>query len=89
MCLQFGFLIIWRKDFGAKAAHKMLVKLTPGYQTLLYDNLVGGVKIHHVFPGFSALRKKIKPNTVRQKKNCQRVLLSGGALLSGGTLLIT
>jgi hypothetical protein len=22
--------IFWRKDFGAKAAHKMLVKLTPG-----------------------------------------------------------
>jgi len=30
MCLQFGFVIFWRKDFGPKAAHKMLVKLTPG-----------------------------------------------------------
>jgi hypothetical protein len=30
MCLQFGFVIFWRKDFGAKAAHKMFVKLTPG-----------------------------------------------------------
>jgi hypothetical protein len=30
MCLQFGFVIFWRKDFGAKAAHKMLLKLTPG-----------------------------------------------------------
>jgi hypothetical protein len=30
MCLQFGFVIFWRKDFGAKAAHKMLVELTPG-----------------------------------------------------------
>jgi hypothetical protein len=30
MCLPFGFVIFWRKDFGAKAAHKMLVKLTPG-----------------------------------------------------------
>jgi len=30
-CLQFGFVIFWRKDFGAKAAHKMLVKLTPGW----------------------------------------------------------
>ncbi len=30
MCLQFGFLIFWRKDFGTKAAHKMLVKLTLG-----------------------------------------------------------
>ena len=30
MCLQFGSIIFWQKDFGAKAAHKMLVKLTPG-----------------------------------------------------------
>jgi len=30
MCLQFGFVIFWQKDFGAKATHKMLVKLTPG-----------------------------------------------------------
>jgi hypothetical protein len=29
MRLQFGFVIYWQKDFGAKAAHKMLVKLTP------------------------------------------------------------
>ncbi len=29
MWLQFGFVIFWKKDFGAKAAHKMLVKLTP------------------------------------------------------------
>ncbi len=29
MCLQFGFVIFCLKDFGAKAAHKMLVKLTP------------------------------------------------------------
>jgi hypothetical protein len=28
-CLQFGFVIFWRKDFGAKAANQMLVKLTP------------------------------------------------------------
>jgi hypothetical protein len=24
------FVFFWQKDFGAKAAHKMLVKLTPG-----------------------------------------------------------
>jgi len=29
MFLQFGFVIFWRKDLGAKAAYKMLVKLTP------------------------------------------------------------
>ena len=31
MCLQFGFVIFWQKDFGAKSAHKMLVKLTPDW----------------------------------------------------------
>jgi hypothetical protein len=30
MCLQFGLVIFWQKDFGAKAAHKILVKLPPG-----------------------------------------------------------
>jgi hypothetical protein len=30
MWLQFGFVIFWHKDFGTKAAPKMLVKLTPG-----------------------------------------------------------
>jgi hypothetical protein len=30
MCLQFGFVIFWQKDIGTKAAHKMLVKLSPG-----------------------------------------------------------
>jgi hypothetical protein len=28
VCFQFGFVIFWQKDLGAKAAHKMLVKLT-------------------------------------------------------------
>ncbi len=30
MCLKFVFVIFWQKDFGAKAALKMLVKLTLG-----------------------------------------------------------
>jgi hypothetical protein len=30
MCLSFGFVIFWQKDFGAKAVNKMLVKLTSG-----------------------------------------------------------
>jgi hypothetical protein len=30
MCLQFGFVIFWQKNFGTKADDKMLVKLTPG-----------------------------------------------------------
>ncbi len=36
MCLQFEFVIFWRKDFGAKAAHKMLVKLTLGLQNKIW-----------------------------------------------------
>jgi len=30
LCLQFGFVILWQKAFGAKDALKMLVKLTSG-----------------------------------------------------------
>jgi hypothetical protein len=30
MRLQLGFVIFWQNDFGTKAAHKMLVKMTPG-----------------------------------------------------------
>jgi hypothetical protein len=38
MCLQFWFVIFWRKDFGAKATRKMLVKLTPGWKGLPRTN---------------------------------------------------
>jgi hypothetical protein len=31
-----GSVIFWQKDLGAKAAHKMLVKLTPGGQWQTY-----------------------------------------------------
>jgi hypothetical protein len=34
MCLLFGFVIFWQKDLGSKAAHIMLVKLTPGLLSL-------------------------------------------------------
>ncbi len=30
MCLKYGFVIFWQKDFGTKAAHKMLLKFRPG-----------------------------------------------------------
>jgi len=40
MCLKLGFVIFWQEDFGAKAAHKMLVKLPPGSTNcqLVYPN---------------------------------------------------
>ncbi len=34
MFLQFGFVILWQKAFGAKDALKTLVKLTPGWNIL-------------------------------------------------------
>jgi hypothetical protein len=37
MCLQFGFVILWQKAFGAKAALKTLVKLTPGDTVLQHS----------------------------------------------------
>jgi len=40
MCLQFGFVLFWQKDFGTKAAHKMLVKLTPDGSTSPKDKLL-------------------------------------------------
>jgi hypothetical protein len=30
MCFQLGVVIFWQKDFGAKAAHKILMKLKLG-----------------------------------------------------------
>jgi len=38
--LQFGFVIYWQKNIGAKAAHKMLMKLTTG---LNFTNIFQGV----------------------------------------------
>jgi hypothetical protein len=42
MWLQFGFVFFWQNDFGAKAAHKMLVKLTPYFlaHSFVTDHLV-------------------------------------------------
>jgi hypothetical protein len=45
MCVQFGFVIFWRKDFGAKGAHKMLVKLTPGQ--VVMDHYFGRGTLTH------------------------------------------
>jgi len=44
--LQFGFVIYWQKNIGAKAAHKMLMKLTTG---LNFTNIFQGVffKLKH------------------------------------------
>jgi hypothetical protein len=43
MCSQFGFVIFWQKDSGAKAANKIMEKLTPGLLHLLEG--------HANFPG--------------------------------------
>jgi hypothetical protein len=45
-CLQFGFVIFWRKDFDAKAANKILVKLTPGVN---FTNILRAVFLYERF----------------------------------------
>jgi hypothetical protein len=40
MCLQFGFVIFWQKDFGTKVAHKMVVKLTPRGCLLISESIL-------------------------------------------------
>jgi hypothetical protein len=37
-CAAFYVLTIWQKDYGTKAAHKILVKLTPGCQNTQHNN---------------------------------------------------
>ncbi len=46
LCLRFRFVLYWRKTVGAKAAHRTLVKLTPGlkYQTKM-NRLLGKTSI--------------------------------------------
>jgi hypothetical protein len=44
MCLQFGFEIFWQKDFCSKAAHKMLVILTPGVLSYLLEQSINVLK---------------------------------------------
>jgi len=39
--LQFGFVIFWQKNIGAKAARKMLVKFAPDVPLLFIDNKPG------------------------------------------------
>jgi hypothetical protein len=35
LCLRFGFVLYWRKTVGAKAALRMLMKLSPGVNPIL------------------------------------------------------
>jgi hypothetical protein len=63
MCLKFGFVIFWQKDFGAKAAHKMLVKLTT-------DRLVLAPKWRHLWMEWiQVLRTQLLDPTCRAKRS--------------------
>jgi hypothetical protein len=46
MCLRFGFVIFCQKDFGVKAANKILVKLPPGRNTPAY--LASGLVVENL-----------------------------------------
>ncbi len=67
MCLQFGFVIFWQKDFGTKAAHKMLVKLTPGVNLIIHlltlfeklDLLISMQQILLMVMKWSSLQKNV------------------------------
>jgi hypothetical protein len=73
MCLQFGFVIFWQKDFGAKAFHKMLVKL----MLILNDfvlNILLCLSVRLVIILYIAFCDNIK-------RSCKRTL--NGAFVSG------
>jgi hypothetical protein len=38
-CLQFGFVVFWQKDFGAKAAHEMLAEIGIRFILLIKHSL--------------------------------------------------
>ncbi len=45
--LQFGFVIFWCKNIGAKGARKMLIKLTPGRTSKTFQSpLYVGVSLY-------------------------------------------
>jgi hypothetical protein len=76
MRLQFGFVIFWRKDFGTKAAHKMLVKLSPG-NTWVNVTSIFGVKAEQHF--YQIIFDAFNANSIRQK--CTKIWCSVKKLL--------
>jgi len=54
---QFGFEIFWRKNIGAKAAHKMLMKLT--LEVHIGDVKMGIYDGHWFLSGFHLFKGKI------------------------------
>ncbi len=61
--------IFWQKDFGAKAAHKMLVKLTPGRLKFYTFNPTLSFPRHDTqYNGIQ--HNDIRPNDTR--KNCKQ-----------------
>jgi hypothetical protein len=72
MCLQFGFVIFWQKDLGAKAAHKMLVKLTPGPSVIKHFSAV--IYCHSkVILSFCVIKKQCLGNYCGNAVNYLRI----------------
>jgi hypothetical protein len=71
-CLQFGFVIFWQKGFGANAAHKMLVKLTPGLQMISF---------HRVQTNEHTLSRSISGTEEKIKCQCYKTFFSSSQML--------
>jgi hypothetical protein len=84
MCLQFGFVIFWQKDFGAKVGHKMSVKLQPGmHKQVQLPSLVACV-LHCTSPNVNgSLPEFFHLGDMAGKVGPARVLEAGVTVCSG------
>jgi hypothetical protein len=79
MRLQFGFVIFWQKDFGAKASHKMLVKLM-----LILNDFVLNILLWHRVRVVIILRIAFCDC---MKRSCKSTLTGAFVSGSGGSQL--
>ncbi len=74
MCLQFGFVTFWLKDFGTKDAHKMLVKLTTEWQN--GKNLPHHPEVESLIPAPALGEEKAKRKNTKVFKRPMRVIIA-------------
>jgi len=79
LCLNFGFEIFWYKNIGAKAAHKMLMKLTTGVMFMLsfYGRRSQKGKMTYDSTITKAARKMLMKLTIGNQARFQKLMLHG------------